>query len=70
MKSNQREAFFSVGKKIDEPMCDTCEHFRRHYVEVGDRFIACFGGHCLAGYLKHRKPWDVCVNYIRKSDEK
>jgi len=53
-------------------VCDSCVHFRRHYIRRGQYFWPISDGHCVYPRLKIRKIWhEGCKHFQRKevSDE-
>ncbi|MDO4314994.1 MAG: hypothetical protein Q4C45_04400 [Oscillospiraceae bacterium] len=50
-----------------EKTCETCMHFRRHYVKYGFRYDPIAAGHCVCPRRKLR--WEetpACRNYKEK----
>ena len=55
-----------------EYTCQTCKHFRQHYVKLGeDYYWECGSGHCVYPRRKLRYgDTKACQNYIPNETEK
>ncbi len=50
-----------------EKTCETCVHFRRHYVKFGFRYNPVGSGHCVYPRLKlRREDAPACRHYREK----
>ena len=53
---------------MEEKICKTCTHYRRHYILHKDRATAVNCGHCVAVRLKKRKPDDTACEHYEYCD--
>jgi len=53
-----------------EHICQTCKHFRQHYVKwLDDSYMECGSGHCVYPRCKPRyNSAKACQNYIPKEE--
>lgn len=52
-----------------EEKCKNCKYYHQHYVEVDEKLVECYDGHCHYPRLKNRTPNHTCENFKRKDDK-
>lgn len=52
------------------PRCETCTHFRQHYVKQGRRYVKASGGHCVHPRVKLRfGRTPACAHYEERLEK-
>lgn len=52
-----------------EQTCETCKHFRQHYIKFGKRYQPIHYGHCVYPRLKKRETiTPACVNWVVRTE--
>lgn len=49
--------------------CQTCRHFRRHYIKMGWRYAPILHGHCVYPRLKPRRADTPACPYYRPRED-
>lgn len=68
-EAKRQSAYMKGAQPSSEPMCANCMYYMPHYIlnPLG-RYIEACCGHCMAGYSKHRQPWDTCKRFAGKEN--
>lgn len=52
---------------MEEQTCQSCKHFRQHYIKMGWRYSFVNCGHCVYPRLKHRQSiTPACAKYAAR----
>ncbi len=50
-----------------EKACETCVHFRQHYIKRGGSYVSLRYGHCVHPRVKHREAETPACQHFRVS---